>query len=152
MHQNVKQTHWVIFKHDHSHAQKCQATSSFIFKVHPGFWHALFHQEGTTLHSPTSMTQKFVELIRSAACTASQVPILMWQGGMQVCVLVQRQVRAACPARAGTSQWPPTHSAINYSLSFCKGSSQNIVWWIPIPTRSTKQEQWIKCSSVQGRT
>ncbi len=27
------------------------------------------------------MTQKFVELIRSAACTASQVPILMWQGG-----------------------------------------------------------------------
>lgn len=96
----------------HMHKNVKQPVASFS-KVHPGFWHALFHQEGTTLDSPTSMTQKFVELIRSAACTASQVPILMWQGGMQVCILVQRQVRAACPARAGTSQWPPTHSAIN---------------------------------------
>jgi hypothetical protein len=37
MHQNVKQTHWVIFKHDHSHMHKnVKATSSFIFKGAPG--------------------------------------------------------------------------------------------------------------------
>jgi hypothetical protein len=122
-------THWIIGKHDQLTCTKmsnkpiesfssmitltCTKMSSNQSLHFPRFWHVLFHQEGTTLDSPTSMTQKFVELIRSAACTASQVPMLMRQGGMQVCILVQRQVRAACPATAGTSQWPPTHSAIN---------------------------------------
>jgi hypothetical protein len=43
-----------------------QPVASFS-KVHQGFWHVLFHQEATTLDNPTSMTQKFVELIRSGS-------------------------------------------------------------------------------------